>query len=81
MGSGRLVRLAYVHVWFHHTAPLVDDFARGRLWLYEPDPIGPLRALGLGVRAMGGGAGVDSGCICIGGEVVEEWRGVLNTPC
>lgn len=54
MGVGRLVRLVYVHVWFYHTAPLLmDDFARGGLWLYEPAPISPLRALGLGVRGDG----------------------------
>jgi len=57
------------------------QFARGGLWLYKPVPVSPLRALGLGVRGDGGGAGAGSGCICIGGEVVEEWRGVLNTSC
>ena len=51
VGVGRLVRLVYVHVRFHRTAPLlVDGFARGGLWLYEPVPVSPLRALGLGVR-------------------------------
>ncbi|OCL06743.1 hypothetical protein AOQ84DRAFT_296414 [Glonium stellatum] len=51
---GRLIRLLYVHVWFYHTAPLLaDDFARGGLWLYEPVPISPLRALGVGVRGDG----------------------------
>lgn len=39
----------YVHVWFFFTAPLLaDDFARGGIWLFEPVPISPLRALGFG---------------------------------
>ncbi|OCK81757.1 hypothetical protein K432DRAFT_380982 [Lepidopterella palustris CBS 459.81] len=46
----RFFTFVYVHVWFYHTSPLLcDDFARGGLWMYEPVPISPLRALGFGV--------------------------------
>lgn len=68
VGVGRVVRLVYVHVWFYHTAPLlVDDFARGGLWLYEPVPVSPLRALGLGARG--------DGCWCWGGQWVYLYWG------
>ncbi|KAF7191748.1 O-Mevalon transferase yanI [Pseudocercospora fuligena] len=36
-------------VWMYWTAPLlVDDFAKGGVWLYEPLAFSPLRALGFG---------------------------------
>ncbi|KAK4961085.1 hypothetical protein LTR10_001575 [Elasticomyces elasticus] len=38
-----------VHVWLYYTAPLlVDDFARGGVWLFEPIAFSPLRGLGFG---------------------------------
>ena len=46
-----LTNFAYAHVWLYYTAPiLVDDFAKGGVWLFEPIPISPLRALGLGAK-------------------------------
>ncbi|KAK0259511.1 hypothetical protein LTS09_005862 [Friedmanniomyces endolithicus] len=40
---------ALVHIWLYHTAPLlVDDFAKGGIWLFEPVPFSPLRGLGYG---------------------------------
>ncbi|KAJ9129601.1 hypothetical protein NKR23_g12503, partial [Pleurostoma richardsiae] len=30
------------------SGPFLDDLARGGLWVYEPVPFSPLRALGLG---------------------------------
>lgn len=43
-----------VHIWLYYTAPLlVDDFARGGVWLYEPVAISPLRALGFGAKDDG----------------------------
>jgi hypothetical protein len=48
---GQLFRFVYVHAWFYFTAPLLcDDFARQGLWLYEPVPVSPIRALGFGVK-------------------------------
>lgn len=45
----RAANLLFVLVWFYHTGPLlVDDFARGGVWLFEPIPISPLRGLGIG---------------------------------
>lgn len=45
----QLANFVAVHVWFYFTAPLLtDDFARGGLWLFEPVPLSPLRALGFG---------------------------------
>jgi len=50
----RLGNFVYVHVWFYYTAPLlIDDFARGGVWLFEPVPVSVVRALGFG----GGGEG------------------------
>lgn len=47
----QLTNFIFVHVWFYYTGPLlVDDFARGGVWLYEPVAISPLRALGLGAK-------------------------------
>lgn len=40
---------AVTMIWLYWTAPLlVDDFARGGVWLYEPLIISPLRILGFG---------------------------------
>lgn len=45
-GMGNFV---FAMVWLYWTAPLlVDDFARGGVWLYEPLFISPLRILGFG---------------------------------
>lgn len=45
----RAGNFVFVHVWFYFTAPLLaDDFARGGIWLFQPVPLSPLRALGLG---------------------------------
>lgn len=47
----RFVNFTVVHVWFYYTAPLlVDDFARGGIWLFEPVPISLLRGLGFGAQ-------------------------------
>ena len=43
-----------VHIWLYYTAPLLmDDFARGGVWLYEPLIFSPLRGLGLGAKDDG----------------------------
>ncbi|KAK3109845.1 hypothetical protein LTR53_016471 [Teratosphaeriaceae sp. CCFEE 6253] len=40
---------ALVNLWLYFTAPLLmDDFAKGGVWLFEPIPFSPLRGLGLG---------------------------------
>ncbi|MCJ1257949.1 hypothetical protein MMC24_005777 [Lignoscripta atroalba] len=50
-GCGNFV---LVHVWFYYTAPfLVDDFARGGLWLFEPVPVSLWRGLGWGLEGEG----------------------------
>ena len=50
----RTVNFVYTHVWFYYTAPLlVDDFARGGVWLFEPVPISIFRGLGLGSKYDG----------------------------
>ncbi|CAK3939945.1 Hypothetical predicted protein [Lecanosticta acicola] len=50
----RVYNFLFVMVWMYFTAPLlVDDFARGGVWLYEPLAFSPLRALGLGARDDG----------------------------
>ena len=42
---------AFTIVWMYWTAPLlVDDFAKGGVWLYEPLVISPLRILGYGAK-------------------------------
>ncbi|KAI9818423.1 MAG: hypothetical protein M1827_000482 [Pycnora praestabilis] len=47
-----------VHVWLYYTAPLlVDDFARGGIWLFEPVPFSVVRGLGFGVLGKEGGEG------------------------
>lgn len=45
----QLGNFVLVHVWLYYTAPLlVDDFAKGGVWLFEPIPLSPLRGLGFG---------------------------------
>ncbi|GAB7362116.1 hypothetical protein MBLNU230_g2144t1 [Neophaeotheca triangularis] len=62
----QLANFFCVHVWLYHTAPLLmDDFARGGIWLFEPLPFSPLRGLGLGAK--------DDGWYCWGDGVVF-WR-------
>lgn len=40
---------ALVHAWLYYTAPLLmDDFAKGGVWLYEPLAFSPLRGFGFG---------------------------------
>jgi len=40
---------AFTFTWLYCTSPLlIDDFARGGIWLFQPVPISPLRALGYG---------------------------------
>jgi hypothetical protein len=40
---------AFTFTWLYCTSPLlIHDFARGGVWLYQPVPISPLRALGYG---------------------------------
>jgi hypothetical protein len=46
----RATNLVFVVVWLCGTSWLfVDDLCRGGVWLYEPVPFSPLRALGLGL--------------------------------
>lgn len=50
----RAANLAIVAGWMYFTAPLlVDDFARGGIWLFEPVPISIFRGLGLGPKGEG----------------------------
>ncbi len=45
---------AFTFTWLYCTAPiLIDDFARGGIWLFEPVPVSPLRGLGFGDKADG----------------------------
>lgn len=45
------VNFIYVHLWGYFTAPLlIDDFAKGGVFLFEPIAISPLRALGFGAK-------------------------------
>ncbi|KAF2860912.1 hypothetical protein K470DRAFT_216218 [Piedraia hortae CBS 480.64] len=45
----RLCNLTYTYLWFYITTPLLlNDLARGGVWLLEPVPISPLTALGFG---------------------------------
>lgn len=51
---GRVVNFVYVHVWMYYTAPLlVDDFAAGGVWLFEPLPVSLFRGLGFGAKEDG----------------------------
>ena len=48
----KVVNVAFTAIWLLKTFPLlVDDFARGGLWLTEPFPISVLQTLGLGSEA------------------------------
>jgi hypothetical protein len=50
----RTANLVTTLVWMYFTAPLlVDDFARGGIWLFEPVPISIFRGLGLGPKGAG----------------------------
>jgi len=68
---GMLVRFLYVHAWFYVTAGLlVDDFARGGVWTFEPIAFSLFRGLGMGVEG--------DGFWCIRGKVAwwhtnEKW--------
>ena len=45
---------AFVHLWLLFTGHLIcNDFARGAVWLLEPVPVSPLRALGYGLEGEG----------------------------
>ena len=62
----RVGNLAVVTVWLYFTSPLlVDDFARGGVWLFEPVPVSLFRGLGFGP--------VGEGWWCWYGGLVE-WR-------
>ncbi|EME82102.1 uncharacterized protein MYCFIDRAFT_29490 [Pseudocercospora fijiensis CIRAD86] len=48
-GIRQMTNFLVTIVWMYWTAPLlVDDFAKGGVWLYEPLAFSPLRALGFG---------------------------------
>jgi len=50
----RIANLVITIGWLYFTAPLlVDDFARGGIWLFEPVPISIFRGLGLGPKGAG----------------------------
>jgi hypothetical protein len=50
----RTANLVITVVWLYFTAPLlVDDFARGGIWLFEPVPISIFRGLGFGPKGSG----------------------------
>ncbi|RAL10025.1 wax synthase family protein [Aspergillus homomorphus CBS 101889] len=50
-GVRRAANLAFAVGWLYLTAPaIVDDFARGGLWLTEPLPVSLFRGLGIGVH-------------------------------
>ena len=38
----------YVHMVILYESSLIDDFARGGVWLFQPVAVSPLRALGYG---------------------------------
>lgn len=64
----RVANLAFLILWFYFTGPLlVDDFARGGIWLFEPVPVSPLRGLGFGAEG--------EGWWCWHGKWVRFWRG------
>ncbi|KAF2866520.1 membrane bound O-acyl transferase family-domain-containing protein [Massariosphaeria phaeospora] len=63
----RTFTFIYVNVWFYYTAGLlVDDFAKGGVWLFEPIPISVVRGLGFGVKG--------DGWWCWGGQIVSWHR-------
>lgn len=50
----RVGNLVIVTVWLYFTSPLlVDDFARGGIWLFEPVPLSLFRGLGFGPEGEG----------------------------
>ncbi|KAF4762979.1 hypothetical protein N7455_010979 [Penicillium solitum] len=50
----RTANFVFVFCWLMASGGLVaDDFAKGGLWLMEPVPISPLRALGFGLQGQG----------------------------
>jgi len=50
----RTVNFTYAHIWLYFTAPLlIDDFARGGVWLFEPVPVSIFRGLGFGSKHDG----------------------------
>lgn len=50
----RITNFVFVHIWLYYTAPLLmDDFAKGGVWLFEPVAVSPLRGLGLGAKDDG----------------------------
>ena len=50
----RAANLGIVTVWLYFTSPLlVDDFARGGIWLFEPVPVSLWRGLGFGPEGEG----------------------------
>ncbi|KAK5116785.1 hypothetical protein LTR62_007459 [Meristemomyces frigidus] len=45
----QVTNVVVVHVWLYYTSPLlIDDFAQGGVWLFEPLPFSLLRGLGFG---------------------------------
>jgi hypothetical protein len=43
--------VVFTFTWLFYTSSLlIDDFARGGVWLYEPLPVSPLRGLGFGIE-------------------------------
>jgi len=51
----RVFTFVYVHMWFYFTAHLlIDDVARGGLWLVEPVPVSLFRGMGLGADKRDG---------------------------
>lgn len=64
----RLANFILVHVWLYKTAPLLmDDFASGGVWLFEPVAISPLRGLGFGQP--------DDGWWCLEHQRLWWWTG------
>jgi Membrane bound O-acyl transferase family len=54
LGLRRTSNLLFVLGWLWVTAPLlVDDLAKGGIWLFEPLPFSPLRKLGFGIEGEG----------------------------
>ncbi|KAJ5165362.1 uncharacterized protein N7500_007192 [Penicillium coprophilum] len=50
----RTANFVFVFCWLMTSGGLIaDDFAKGGLWLMEPLPISPLRALGFGLQGQG----------------------------
>ncbi|KAH7363782.1 hypothetical protein BKA65DRAFT_389234 [Rhexocercosporidium sp. MPI-PUGE-AT-0058] len=50
----RMGNFVFVFCWLFYTGSwLIDDFARGGIWLYEPIPFSVLRGLGFGEKGEG----------------------------